>query len=572
MRLLDLEGRHVCIQNRSDWSMGRYELPPRPSALARAGAVDVGRDQARPPTMSEGPTIGASESIDRSWQASRAWARVVGVFVFVAPLAAAWIAVALVRDAFFRPAGVLGIIVWVIQAVAVAWVVAAIVERLARGLLPLQVLLGMSLTFPDHAPSRFKVALRSGTLRKLKSRIPDISDRGTASVQQAAEHAVELVTMLGKHERLTRGHTERVRAYSDLIGVELGLSEEDRNKLSWSAMLHDIGKLAVPAEILNKDSRPTGSEWEILASHPSQGLELLAPLQDWLGDWLLATSEHHERWDGAGYPNGLAGLDISLAGRIVAVADAYDVITSHRSYKKPMSIDAARSELVECAGTQFDPAIVRAMLTASKSDRTGIARLAGLLETRTISQAVSSISTAPAAVAASLIAIPALLGVPATGAEPGVAAGPPEVAFVEPVAEEELSDRQTATVVEPIPGASPTSSTIPTAEDANTTTTDQTTTSSTADQIGNSSTTGQPPTAAPPTSPSSGPTTAPATSSATTTAAAPTTTAVPTTTTTAPYRRLRLPSTTVNVCATATLTSPAPTSPDATRPASFYPV
>jgi hypothetical protein len=94
---------------------------------------------------------------------------------------------------------------------------------------------------------------------------------------------------------------------------------------------------------------------------------MVEPLADWLGEWRLAAGQHHERWDGGGYPNGLAGEDISLAGRIVAVADAYDVITSTRSYKKAMPAEAAREEMVRCAGSQFDPTVVRALLEASLS-------------------------------------------------------------------------------------------------------------------------------------------------------------------------------------------------------------
>jgi HD-GYP domain-containing protein (c-di-GMP phosphodiesterase class II)/uncharacterized protein YjbI with pentapeptide repeats len=530
--------------------MDDYEQRPASRAHAPAGVAWVcevfeGRRLVRP-----GPTTGASESVDRSWQASRVWAGVVGLGVFVAPIASAWIAVSLLRDVFYRPAGTSGIVVWIIQAVVVASVVAAAAERVARRLLPLQVLLGMSLTFPDHAPSRFRAALRSGTLKKLKSRVPDISDGGTASVQQAAENAVELVTMLGKHERLTRGHTERVRAYSDLIAVELGLSHDERNKLAWAAMLHDIGKLAVPAEILNKDSRPTGSEWQILATHPSQGIELLAPLQSWLGDWLLAASEHHERWDGEGYPNGLSGLDISLAGRIVAVADAYDVITSHRSYKQPMSIEAARSELVKCSGTQFDPAIVRAMLTASKSDRANVARFAGLLELRTVSQALSSVSTAPAAVAAALVALPAVFGVPAPGLGLSAPTEPSEVAFVEP-APEEPSESQPPTFADSGGRASSQSPTVPTEEGGDTAVPDQTAgaTSTTTTESATTSTTG-PATTAP------GSAVAPATALVFATTLAPTTT-VASPTTVASTTTLASTTTVVSTTTTTTTTAPA---------------
>ncbi len=116
-------------------------------------------------------------------------------------------------------------------------------------------------------------------------------------------------------------------------------------------MLHDLGKLNVPSEILNKPGSPDETEWAILQTHPTAAAELLEPLRPWLGDWINAAAEHHERWDGAGYPLGLAGTEISLAGRITAVADAFDVITSRRSYKESMSAETARQELIRCAGS-----------------------------------------------------------------------------------------------------------------------------------------------------------------------------------------------------------------------------
>lgn len=160
----------------------------------------------------------------------------------------------------------------------------------------------------------------------------------------------------------------------------MGLSNADLNGLRWGALLHDVGKLHVPAEILTKPEKPTAEEWEILRRHPTAAIGLLAPLKDWLGDWLLAASEHHERWDGTGYPQGTAGTDISIAGRIVAVADAYDVITSRRSYKAPASAEEARQELVRSAGSHFDPVVVRAMLEAGLRRRGFATRFSWILE------------------------------------------------------------------------------------------------------------------------------------------------------------------------------------------------
>ena len=135
--------------------------------------------------------------------------------------------------------------------------------------------------------------------------------------------------------------------------------------LSWSALLHDIGKLEVSAETLSAPGKLTDEQWTEIKRHPEAGDRLIAPLREWLGVWGNAVRDHHERWEGGGYPAGIAGHDISLGGRIVAVADAFDVMTSPRSYKKPCSAAAAREELQRCAGTQFDPDVVRAFLNVS---------------------------------------------------------------------------------------------------------------------------------------------------------------------------------------------------------------
>ncbi len=178
---------------------------------------------------------------------------------------------------------------------------------------------------------------------------------------------------------MTRGHSERVRAYTDLIAEELGLDAEDAAKLRWAALLHDIGKLEVPEAILNKDGRPTADEWEIIRGHPGAGGPRLEALAPWLGEWALAATEHHERYDGKGYPRGLAGEEISRAGRIVAVADAYDVMTAPRSYKPSLPAEQARVELTTNAGTQFDPDVVRAFLAVSLGRRLALAGPLGWL-------------------------------------------------------------------------------------------------------------------------------------------------------------------------------------------------
>jgi uncharacterized protein YjbI with pentapeptide repeats len=377
---------------------------------------------------------------------------------------ATWFAIRLASGWFYRPPGWPGFVLWCMQAIALAAVVGVLTDRLTRRFIPLASLLAMSLTFPDNAPSRFGIALRTGTMGKLQDRLDEWNATGlSADENTAAGQAVELVTLLGRHERLTRGHTERVRAYADLIAAEMEVSEVDRQKLAWASLLHDIGKLTVPAEILNKNGRPTDEEWEILQTHPAAGEAFIEPLADWLGEWRYATSQHHERWDGRGYPCGLAGTDISLAGRIVAVADAYDVITTKRSYKEPMSAEAARREMVACAGAQFDPVVVRALLNVSLNKQRGAAWMAWLLELPGAASVARVVTSVPTAAAASVVALGATMAVP----PPDV--GPPDnLAFDGQVIEldesafEEPTDPFVIPTPTPTPPASPQSN--PTAD------------------------------------------------------------------------------------------------------------
>jgi HD-GYP domain-containing protein (c-di-GMP phosphodiesterase class II) len=259
-----------------------------------------------------------------------------------------------------------GIVIRVVAILLAALLVLIVVERGTRRLAPLAALLRMSLLFPDQAPSRFSTALRSGNSKQLADRVEEIKRTGLSSdPNEAAREVLELVSALSKHDPRTRGHSERVRAYAEMLGAELHLSDADRHRLRWASLLHDIGKLTVPHEILNKPGKPTDEEWQRLQAHPVEGGRLVAPLADWLGDWSLTTEQHHEKWDGSGYPKKLAGHDIALGARIVSLVDAFEVMTAARSYKKAASPTSARQELLRCAGTHFDPDIVRAFLNIS---------------------------------------------------------------------------------------------------------------------------------------------------------------------------------------------------------------
>jgi hypothetical protein len=257
-------------------------------------------------------------------------------------------------------------LVWWLGLSAGAMLALVATGRLTRRLLPLATLMRLSLLFPDGAPSRFGLALRTGTVESLEARLAAAKSQAAGRTPaEAASALLGLVAMLDTHDRLTRGHSERVRAYAQAIGRELGLERRELDLLNWSALLHDVGKLEVPGEILTKDGPPSPAEWELLERHPELGEALVEPLRGWLGEWAQAVVEHHERWDGRGYPHGLAKHEISLAGRIVAVADVFDVITSERSYKKAFAPAEAREEITRCAGTQFDPEVVRALLAIS---------------------------------------------------------------------------------------------------------------------------------------------------------------------------------------------------------------
>ena len=253
------------------------------------------------------------------------------------------------------------------SAVSVVMLVTIIaVERAGRRLLPLAALLNLSLLFPDRAPKRFAVARRVGKPRDLQRQLQEARDKGVTGGDIAhMQMVLELVAALSVHDRQTRGHSERVRVFSDLIAEEMKLAPGDRARLRWASLLHDIGKLVVPTEILSKPAKLTAAEMDSVRRHPDEGARLIGPLSAWLGEWAGAVPEHHERFDGRGYPRGLTGEQISLAGRIVAVADSYEVMTAMRPYSKPIGVSAARQELVKCSGAQFDPVVVRAFLNIS---------------------------------------------------------------------------------------------------------------------------------------------------------------------------------------------------------------
>lgn len=183
--------------------------------------------------------------------------------------------------------------------------------------------------------------------------------------ERAAHRATirALVQAVDIKDRYTRGHSERVGQASAMIARELGMAGERLEVVRIAGILHDVGKLGVPTRLLRKDGPLTPEERRVIELHPEYGHEIVRGI-GFLGEARSAILHHHERIDGSGYPYGLAGAQIPELARVVAVADAFDAMTSTRSYSRARPVPAALAELERCAGVQFDPAMVGALTDA----------------------------------------------------------------------------------------------------------------------------------------------------------------------------------------------------------------
>jgi putative nucleotidyltransferase with HDIG domain len=162
-------------------------------------------------------------------------------------------------------------------------------------------------------------------------------------------------------DNYTRGHSERVAEYSFAIARRLKLPEDQVETIRYMALLHDIGKIGIEEYILNKSGQLTNEEYARIKEHAVIGSNIVKEVEQ-LGDAYLSVRHHHERFDGAGYPDGLKGDEIPLGARIIAVADTFDAMTSERIYRKGLSSDNAIAELQRVMGRQLDPSVVKAFL------------------------------------------------------------------------------------------------------------------------------------------------------------------------------------------------------------------
>jgi len=181
-------------------------------------------------------------------------------------------------------------------------------------------------------------------------------------IQVLLEQTTEaLATAIDVKDPYTHGHSTRVAEYSRKIAEQAGKTEEECDEIYFAALLHDVGKILVPTDIINKDGKLTEEEFEEIKMHPVHGNRILSRISK--SPYLsIGAHYHHERYDGKGYPDGLKGEDIPEIARIIAVADAYDAMTSKRSYRDPIPQDKVREEFVKGIGTQFDPQFAKLMI------------------------------------------------------------------------------------------------------------------------------------------------------------------------------------------------------------------
>ena len=212
--------------------------------------------------------------------------------------------------------------------------------------------------------SGIKSISQMNEIKRINKELADTYDKLENAYLESIEvlrHTVEA------KDPYTRGHSDRVSAYSVLIGEKLGLSDEDIKTLRIGGLFHDIGKIGIPDSILLKESKLSDDEYSQIKNHPAIGAHILQDATIFK-DILPIVKHHHERYDGNGYPGRLKGEDIPYFARIAAVADSFDAMTSKRSYRNALPIDVVKSEFRNCSGTQFDPEIAKVFLEILDND------------------------------------------------------------------------------------------------------------------------------------------------------------------------------------------------------------
>ena len=173
--------------------------------------------------------------------------------------------------------------------------------------------------------------------------------------------------LIDQKDSFTSGHSARVAAYTHEIARHMGMENDFLENLFYIGLLHDVGKIIVPQEIINKPAKLTFDEYEIMKRHTTVGKELLADVT-FIKNIVAGASQHHEHFDGKGYGQGIAGEEIALEARIIAVADSYDAMSADRPYRKALPKEVIIEEFKRCSGTQFDPQIVPIVIDLIEQD------------------------------------------------------------------------------------------------------------------------------------------------------------------------------------------------------------
>ncbi len=203
----------------------------------------------------------------------------------------------------------------------------------------------------------------------LKDHMNHVVEKKTEENEQLSMHIIKaLAFSIDAKDRYTNGHSSRVAEYSREIAARYGYGEKEQNDIYMIGLLHDVGKIGIPDAIINKNGRLTDEEYDIIKKHPVIGTQILQTIKE-MPNLSNGARWHHERFDGTGYPDGLKGTDIPEVARIIAVADAYDAMTSHRSYRDTLPQEEVRSELEKCRGTQFDPKFADIMIKIMDEDK-----------------------------------------------------------------------------------------------------------------------------------------------------------------------------------------------------------
>ncbi len=226
---------------------------------------------------------------------------------------------------------------------------------------------------PDVMRQRVRRVLRYEYLQdnlanEVKIQTALANERLTESKQLFEEMAVALAKTIDAKDNYTHGHSERVAMYSRMLAKRSGEDEAELEKIYYMGLLHDIGKIGIPEEIINKPGKLTDEEYKIIQSHTTIGSMILRDIRKFPG-LSYGARFHHERYDGKGYPDKLAGESIPRQARIIAVADAYDAMTSTRSYRRELPQSAVREEIAKGRGTQFDPDFAELMLKIIDEDK-----------------------------------------------------------------------------------------------------------------------------------------------------------------------------------------------------------